>query len=153
MLFFPYFFHRRCPSWGIAFLVSTPGRRRWYAIITSSRTASSPSAAAGASLEIKIRQVMSSRFQKGSSSFFSCNPRRRCEQSSGSVHESRHKVYHTTVHIFGHQAFLDYSRSCLFHLSHHGKPSLIIRSFGRKLEKGGRFIHKKLFLRFHKEKK
>jgi hypothetical protein len=76
---------------------------------------------------------MSSRFQKGSSSFFSCNPRRRREQSSGSVHESRHKVYHTTVHIFGHQAFLDHSRSCLFHLSHHGKPSLIIRSFGRKL--------------------
>ncbi len=69
MLFFPYFFHRRCPSWGIAFLVSTPGRRRWYATITSSGTASSPSAAspsaaAAASLEIKIRQVMSSRFKR-----------------------------------------------------------------------------------------
>jgi hypothetical protein len=147
MLFFPYFFQPRCPSWGIAFLVSTPGRKRWYATIICSRTAKSPSAAA-APLQIKTRQVMNSRFQLGSSSSFSYNARRRREQSSGSVQEGLHKIYYTAIHILGHQAFLDCSWNCLFDLSRHGKPVLIIHSFRRKVFQGGRFILKNYFLGF-----
>jgi hypothetical protein len=91
---------------------------------------------------------MNSRFQLGSSSSFSCNARRQREKSSGSVQEGLQKIYYTAIHILGHQAFLDCSWNCLFDLSRHGKPLLIIHSFGRKVLQGGRFILKNLFSGF-----